>query len=62
MNWNRFFLVIAGSPESHPKLVAAAGLFVVVWFTMDLVEFVDWTVGKLSNPSPVVCIGGPIKP
>ena len=53
MNWNRIFLVIAGSPEAHPSLVAAAGLFVVVWFTMDLIQFVDWVVGKIDS---TVCI------
>lgn len=27
MNWNRIFLVLSGSPENHPRLVAAAGIF-----------------------------------
>lgn len=55
MNWNRWFLVISGSPENHPKMIAAAGIFVVVWFAMDLFEFVDWASTKI-NPAPVVCI------
>lgn len=54
MNWNRIFLILSGSPEDHPKLIAAAGIFVIVWFAMDVIQFVDWATTKVS-PTNIVC-------
>lgn len=30
-----------------PKQIRLAGLFVILWFGMDFVEFIDWVIGKL---------------
>lgn len=46
--------ILSGSPEHRRELIAA-GLFVAVWFAIDLVQWVDWALEKF-NPSPVVCI------
>lgn len=45
--------ILSGSPESRTQLIAA-GLFVGLWFAMDLIEFVDWANQKL-HPMPVTC-------
>ena len=50
MDWDQYrrdclHKVLAGYPTSRPQLIAA-GLFVAVWFTMDLIEFVDFSHSK----------------
>lgn len=32
---------LSGQTHTRAELIAA-GLFVVVWFTMDVIQFVDW--------------------
>lgn len=39
--------ILSGSPDTSKELIAA-GLFVAVWFLMDIVQFADWAVQKLK--------------
>lgn len=47
MNLHR---ILSGTPEHRRELIAA-GIFVLVWFGMDVVQFVDWVNSKIS-PTP----------
>ena len=47
--------ILSGSPEHRTELMAA-GIFVMVWFTIDAIQWVDWAVSKFSQPQQVVCI------
>lgn len=49
-----FHRILSGSPERRAELIAA-GCFVVVWFVMDAVQWVDWLITKIA-PAAVVCI------
>jgi hypothetical protein len=51
MNLHR---ILSGSPEHRAELIAA-GLFVLLWFAMDAVQWVDWLQTKMS-PVPVICV------
>lgn len=51
MNLHR---ILSGTPAVRGELVAA-GIFVAVWFAMDIIQFSDWAMLKL-NPAPVACI------
>jgi hypothetical protein len=42
--------VLSGSPDTSKELVAA-GLFVAVWFLMDVVQFADWAIQKFHQPA-----------
>ena len=52
LNWHRIF---SGNPE-HSRELFFAGMFVLVWFVMDTIEFVDWAVGKFSNQTTAICV------
>lgn len=45
--------ILSGSPARRIELIAA-GIFVAVWFLMDVVQFTDWAIQKFS-PTPVIC-------
>ena len=45
--------ILAGSPLARKELIAA-GVFVAVWFVIDVIEFVDWAQLKIW-PAVVVC-------
>lgn len=58
MNLHR---ILSGSPEVRGELVAA-GIFVAVWFVMDLAQWVDWVESKINPPQQAFClpIGTPV--
>ena len=43
--------ILSGNPLSHVEL-RFAGYFALIWFLMDLSEWIDWVVSKFH---PVVC-------
>lgn len=43
---DRFHRILSGSPMSRGELIFAGG-FVLQWWLMDVVQFVDWLIGKL---------------
>jgi hypothetical protein len=51
MNLHR---ILSGSPEHRTELVAA-GIFVMLWFAMDAIQWVDWISQKI-DPTPIVCV------
>lgn len=46
MNEDDLHRIVSGTPLTSTQL-RAAGWFIVVWFWMDLVQWVDWLIGKL---------------
>lgn len=50
-----FHRVMAGAPVSRRQL-RAAGIVVVIWIAMDVIQWLDWLVGKFSHAS--ICGGG----
>lgn len=38
--------MLSGQSLTRSELVGA-GVFVIVWFVMDLIQFIDWIIGKL---------------
>ena len=49
-----FHRVVSGNPTRRVELIAA-GIFVLIWFAIDVVQFVDWVVTKWNAPRPVAC-------
>ncbi len=41
--------ILSGQSLSRKELIGA-GIFVMVWFLMDVVQFVDMIVGKFHGP------------
>ena len=52
--------ILSGSPDSRFQLIAA-GIFVLVWFAIDVIQFTDWAMQKF-NPTPVICAPNPVTP
>lgn len=46
--------ILSGSPLQRKELVAA-GIFVAIWFIIDVIQFSDWLLLKL-NPVAVMCL------
>lgn len=51
---DHIYKILVGATDDR-RLLVAGGLFVLVWFAMDAVEFTDFIIQKF-NSSPVVCI------
>lgn len=41
--------VASGTPDTRGQLIAA-GVFALIWFVMDAVQWVDWLVLKFRPP------------
>lgn len=52
MNINR---ILSGSPEHRTELIAA-GIFVALWFAMDLAQWVDWVASKVHPGAQMMCL------
>lgn len=46
--------ILSGAPE-HRKELIAAGLFVLIWFAMDVIQFADWAWQKYNQPRAIPC-------
>lgn len=46
--------ILSGSP-AHRRELIAAGLFVAIWFAMDVIQFVDWVASKIAGPVILSC-------
>jgi hypothetical protein len=44
--------ILAGNPGTRRELVAA-GIFVAVWFAIDVIQFADWAVQKFKSPTTI---------
>ncbi len=42
--------ILAGNPGTRRELVAA-GIFVAVWFAIDVIQFADWAIQKFNPPA-----------
>jgi hypothetical protein len=56
MNLHR---ILSGSPERRGELIAA-GIFVLIWFVMDVAQWIDWVATKLNPPPHALCLPLPI--
>jgi hypothetical protein len=53
------WLVISGNPATNGHLLLA-GLFVFVWFAIDVLQFSDWVSSKLNPQQSAICL--PVTP
>lgn len=51
---NALHRVLSGNPTRRVELIAA-GIFVLIWFAIDVVQFADWAWQKYNQPRPVAC-------
>jgi hypothetical protein len=47
--------ILSGSPDNRKQL-AFAGVFIMFWFTIDFVEWVDWLMLKINPPFTTMCV------
>jgi hypothetical protein len=52
MNLHKIF---SGNPEHRIELILAS-VFVLVWFAMDLSEWLDWAISKFNPTQSAICI------
>ncbi len=45
-----------GSPHVNRGELVAAGLFVLVWFAIDVIQFADFVWSKFSPPQSALCL------
>jgi hypothetical protein len=46
--------ILSGGPTRRGELIAA-GIFVLFWFAIDVIQFADWAWQKLHPPITITC-------
>jgi hypothetical protein len=49
------YRILSGSPLTK-KQMSLAGIFVLFWFMIDFVEWVDWLMLKINPPFATMCL------
>jgi hypothetical protein len=47
--------IVSGGPKRRAELIAA-GVFVLIWFGIDIIQFSDWVLQKFNPPETAICL------